>query len=143
MANQAAPDGDTVAFLLDPPLSDDALNTLFAAAWRGHHLRAWAPILGRSLVYVGAFEREELVGFVNVAWDGGVHAFLLDTTVHPAAQRHGIGTRLVQVAAHAAHERGAAWLHVDYEPHLDGFYHACGFRPTLAGLIRLDGGPPA
>jgi hypothetical protein len=28
---------------------------------------------------------------------------------------------------------GCPWLHVDYEPHLDGFYRGCGFRPTAAG----------
>ena len=31
-----------------------------------------------------------------------------------------------------------AWLHVDYEPHLDGFYRGCGFRPTAAGLAALS-----
>jgi hypothetical protein len=30
-----------------------------------------------------------------------------------------------------------AWLHVDFEPHLEGFYRGCGFTPTPAGLIRL------
>ena len=34
---------------------------------------------------------------------------------------------------------GMTWLHVDYEPHLDGFYRGCGFRPTAAGLLRLSG----
>ena len=29
------------------------------------------------------------------------------------------------------------WLHVDYEPHLEPFYRACGFTPTLAGLLGL------
>ena len=33
--------------------------------------------------------------------------------------------------------RGASWVHVDYEPHLDGFYRGCGFTPAAAGLIRL------
>ena len=44
-------------------------------------------MLARSLTYVAAYDTvgggEQLVGFVNVAWDGGIHAFLLDTTVHP------------------------------------------------------------
>jgi len=40
-------------------------------------------------------------------------------------------------AVRVARERGAEWLHVDFEPHLEGFYRACGFRPTEAGLIRL------
>jgi GNAT superfamily N-acetyltransferase len=77
------------------------------------------------------------VGFVNLAWDGGIHAFLLDTTVHAAWQRRGIGRRLVGEAVAVAAARGMEWVHGDYEPHLDDFYRACGFQPTLAGLIRL------
>ena len=34
-----------------------------------------------SLGCVCAREGATLVGFVNVAWDGGVHAFVLDTMV--------------------------------------------------------------
>jgi predicted N-acetyltransferase YhbS len=77
------------------------------------------------------------VGFVNLAWDGGVHAFFLDTTVHPAWQRRGIGQRLVNLAAQESRRSGAEWLHVDYEPHLEPFYRACGFRQSLAGVMRL------
>ena len=80
---------------------------------------------------------EELAVLWAAAWDGGIHAFLLDTTVHPDLRRQGIATQLVKEAARIARERGAQWLHVDFEPHLRGFYHACGFRPTEAGLIRL------
>jgi len=43
----------------------------------------------------------------------------------------------VQRASALARDRGAAWLHVDYEPQLESFYSGCGFRPTAAGLIRL------
>jgi GNAT superfamily N-acetyltransferase len=74
---------------------------------------------------------------LNLAWDGGAHAFLLDTTVHPDHQRRGVGTELVRRAVTAARQGGAEWMHVDYEAHLKGFYHACGFRPSPAGLIRL------
>jgi len=94
-------------------------------------------VLSRSLAHITAYDGAQLVGFVNVATDGGVHGFLLDTTVHPNFQHQGIGTELVRRAAEAARARGAQWLHVDYEPHLDGFYRACGFQPTLAGLIDL------
>jgi hypothetical protein len=44
---------------------------------------------------------------------------------------------LVREATGVARERGAEWLHVDFEPHLTGFYRACGFQPTEAGLIKL------
>jgi ribosomal protein S18 acetylase RimI-like enzyme len=77
------------------------------------------------------------VGVVNVAWDGGIHAFILDTCVDREYRRQGIATRLVRAATAAAGARGAQWLHVDFEPHLTQFYRGCGFRETAAGLIAL------
>ncbi|WP_293910063.1 GNAT family N-acetyltransferase [Deinococcus sp.] len=74
----------------------------------------------------------------TVAWDGGVHAFLLDTTVHPEFQRRGLGAELVRRVAAQAQSRGLHWLHVDFGPHLEGFYRGCGFRETGAGLDRLE-----
>ena len=93
-------------------------------------------MLARSLVYVCACDSERLVGFVYLAWDGGVHAFLLDPTVHPDYRRRGIGRELVRRGVEVARERGLEWVHVDFEPSLARFYAACGFR-TEAGLIRL------
>ncbi len=81
-----------------------------------------------------------LIGFVNVAWDGGDHAFLLDTKVRPDHQRRGIGTELARFAARHAQEVGCEWLHVDFDDPLGAFYYdACGFVPTPAGLIHLPG----
>ncbi len=129
---------DDITYHRNPTVTHAAMNTLFAAAWEGHTETDFTPILNRSLAYIGAYSGMVLVGFVNVAWDGGIHAFLLDTTVHPAYQRRGVGLRLVQEATAAAKEHGIHWLHVDYEPHLDTFYRACGFQPTQAGLLRLN-----
>ena len=128
-----------ITFQVNPAVEQNEMNTLFAATWEGHQERDFAHVLSRSLAYICAYEQDWLVGFVNVAWDGGVHAFLLDTTVHPDYQRLGIGSSLVQQAIASAYERGVHWLHVDYEAHLDGFYRECGFQPTMAGLIRLNG----
>ncbi|HEY7173776.1 MAG TPA: GNAT family N-acetyltransferase [Micromonosporaceae bacterium] len=99
----------------------------------------WSTPLNRySLGWVCARDGDRLVGFVNVAWDGGVHAFVLDTLVAAADRHHGIGTRLVEVATENARAAGCEWLHVDFDPHLRSFYFdACGFRPTDAGLIQL------
>ena len=128
----------TVRLVRDHPVDDDALNALRRAAWEQVGDQAWGPVLARGLGWVCALDDEAgLVGFVNVAWDGGVHAFLLDTTVHPARQRHGLGRALVAEAAAMARERGCEWLHVDFEPELAAFYAACGFVPTPAGLIDL------
>jgi len=98
----------------------------------------WAQVNRHSLGWVCARDGDDLVGFVNVAWDGSVHAFILDTLVAGVARRHGVGTRLVDVATENARAAGCEWLHVDFEPHLRSFYFdACGFRPTDAGLIQL------
>lgn len=74
---------------------------------------------------------------MNIAWDGGQHAFILDTTVHPEYRRHGIGSMIVGKAVELAKNAGITWLHVDYEAYLDGFYKKCGFKDTKAGLLRL------
>ncbi|MHA6297450.1 GNAT family N-acetyltransferase [Devosia sp. CAU 1758] len=116
-------------------------RTLLAAFWRrawcGAFPEAYHDVLARSLAHVVAMDDERLVGFVNVAWDGGVHAFILDTSVDPDYRRQGIATRLVRCATALARDRGAEWLHVDFESHLEDLYRQCGFKPTAAGLIRL------
>ncbi len=79
-----------------------------------------------------------LVGFVNVAWDGGDHAFLLDTRVRADLQRRRIRTELVRRAVLHAQHAACEWMHVDFEMGLAPFYlEACGFRSTPAGLIHL------
>jgi GNAT superfamily N-acetyltransferase len=116
------------------------VNALHAAAF-GHPVTDddWlAQVSRHSLGWVCARAEGDLVGFVNVAWNGGAHAFLLDTVVRPARQHDGLGTQLVAVAAEQAREAGCTWLHVDFEADLEPFYlGCCGFRPTAAGLMAL------
>jgi GNAT superfamily N-acetyltransferase len=131
-------DGDP-AYRICPAVDEAALNALFATAWEDHRTSAFGPILQRSLVYVCAYAGTELIGFVYLAWDGGVHAFLLNPTVHPRWQRRGIGTQLVREAVAVARQAGVEWVHVDYEPHLRAFYAACGFASTEAGILRPRG----
>ncbi|MEU5980119.1 GNAT family N-acetyltransferase [Streptomyces sp. NPDC047315] len=110
---------------------------------RSHGGRAeagwWDRIREHSLGWVGARGEDGLlVGFVNVAWDGGDHAFLIDTKTRGTHQRRGIGTAVVRVAAERAKAAGCEWLHVDFDPELADFYFgSCGFRSTDAGLIHL------
>ena len=121
---------------------NDEINVLHARGF-GHQVRAddWrAQVTRHSLGWVTARNDGALAGFVNVAWDGGVHAFVLDTLGSRAALRRGVGTRLVAVAEENARAAGCEWLHVDFGPELSPFYLvACGFEPTPAGLIPLRG----
>jgi GNAT superfamily N-acetyltransferase len=128
----------TVEYRANTQLDDTSLNDLFARSWPDHTPRSFAPVLARSLGVVTAFVSSRLVGFVNVATDGGQHAFLLDPTVDVAYRRQGIGTELVRRAASLARASGCKWLHVDYERPLIPFYRGCGFRDSVAGVMRLD-----
>jgi GNAT superfamily N-acetyltransferase len=98
----------------------------------------WQQIHRLSLGWVCARHAGQLVGFVNVPWDGSSHAFILDAMVAPEAQRQGVGTVLVAMAAQEARAAGCAWLHVDFDDRLRAFYlDRCGFTATSAGLIDL------
>ena len=124
------------------PVDDVGLSRLHAAAW-GHEpgeVSSWGDRLRQhSLSWVGAFRQDSLVGFVHACWDGGLHAFLLDTVVDPDHQRQGVGRELVRELVEQVRAAGCEWLHVDYEPHLSSFYRdACGFKATHAGLLNLS-----
>jgi GNAT superfamily N-acetyltransferase len=129
----------SIVYLNNCTVSFEQLKSLFADAWpeKGNDYD-YSAVLSRSLGYVCAYLKEALVGFVYIAWDGGRHAFLLDPTVRTDVRRQGIGSELVRRAVDLARSKGAEWLHVDFEPHLEEFYHKCGFKDTRAGLIRLN-----
>src|ERR1700704_5735652 len=99
------------------------MHALHAAAfghapYRDHEWDWRAQVERHSLGWVCARAGDDLVGFVNVAWDGLVHAFILDAAVEPSAQRQGIGSALVAAAVDASRTAGCEWLHVDFEHHL-------------------------
>ena len=122
------------------PFDNAAVNALHAEGFDHAVLDIdWRNQVERhSLGWVCAFEGESLIGFVNVAWDGGVHAFVIDTVV-ARDRRHGsVGHGLLEVAERESGVAGCEWLHVDFEEELRDFYFgACGFAPTPAGLIAL------
>jgi hypothetical protein len=137
-----------VSYLWRGDFSSAEVNLLHAESFGtrlfGDEESDWrARVQRHSLGWVAARDGADLVGFVNVAWDGGVHAFVLDTMVSGSVRHSGIGTEMLDVARAQATSAGCQWLHVDFEDDLGPFYfEAGGFTPTAAGLIRLvtDGG---
>jgi GNAT superfamily N-acetyltransferase len=128
-----------IAFAWRGDATDDELAVLTRSHGGAAQAGWWNRVRPHSLGWVTARTGDRtLVGFVNVAWDGADHAFLIDTKVRPDHQRRGIGTELVRVAARHAQEAGCEWMEVDFGAGLERFYYdACGFVPTRAGLLHL------
>lgn len=130
----------TISYEWRGEFDNAALDSLHAEGFQHEAPQVdWlAQVQRHSLGWVCARRAGELVGFVNVAWDGSAHAFILDTVVGAGLRRSGIGAELVATAAREARAAKCEWLHVDFEDHLQAFYFdACEFRPTSAGLIAL------
>ena len=126
-----------ISYLERAPLDLGELQNLFARAWGGDGKPAYDRVLDHSFTWVTAHEGEHLVGFVNVAWDGGAHFFMLDTTVDPDHQGRGIATTLVRRAVDACRGSGE-WMHVDSDQQLmERLYLPAGFHPTAAGLVNV------
>ena len=95
---------------------------------------AWEQALTRAPNHAAALKGLE--GQLTArAYQGGDTSH---TTARQSEAFDALATHLGRMAdAYASEPALAAWLHVDFEPHLEGFYRACGFRPTAAGLIDL------
>jgi ribosomal protein S18 acetylase RimI-like enzyme len=125
------------------PFTSSEANQLHADAFGARVFRDdewdWRDqVAAHSLGWVTAREGEALAGFVNVVWDGGVHAWLQDVMVAAASRHRGVGRMMVDAARDGARAAGCDWLHVDFADELAPFYlDACGFRPTRAGLMAL------
>ena len=134
----------TIAYEWRGEFDNAELNALHAEAFEtrvyDESESDWTTLVHRhSLGWVVARADGKLVGFVNVPWDGLVHAWIQDTMVSGASRHQGIATRLVEMARHGARDAGCEWLHVDFDEHLRSFYiDACGFTPVSAGLIALQ-----
>jgi GNAT superfamily N-acetyltransferase len=133
----------TIEYIWRGDFSNTEMNALHAEAFetRVYDESEWNwrdQVERHSLGWVVAREAEALVGFVNVPWDGLVHAWIQDTMVARSARHRGVGKELIAVAVRGGREAGCEWLHVDFDDDLREFYvEACGFTPTNAGLIEL------
>jgi GNAT superfamily N-acetyltransferase len=123
--------------------STDEANRLHAEAFGTRLFDAtewdWRALVDEhSLGWVTARDDGHLAGFVNVLWDGLVHAWLQDVMVAADARHRGLGRLLVLTARDGARGAGCEWLHVDFDDDLAPFYlDACGFQPARAGLMQL------
>ncbi len=134
---------DSITFGWRAPFTNPEIHALHAAAFgtRLYDESEWdwiAQTERHSLGWVVARDGDRFVGFVNVLWDGLVHAFVEDVMVDAGHRHRGIGVALVHAARDGARAAGCEWLHVGFDEDLSTFYvDACGFRPTPGGIMEL------
>ncbi|UVD79385.1 GNAT family N-acetyltransferase [Myroides albus] len=127
-----------ISYTINASLDINALNSFMGKVWKDHMWIDYNQVLSRSLSYITAHWGNEIIGFINIAWDGNKHAFLLDTSVDPNFRNKGIGKELVVKAISACKANSIEWIHVDYEEKYENFYRQCGFvQRTSASLLHL------
>lgn len=133
----------TVAYEWRGPFNSPEVNELHAEAFEHRTYSTdewdWRGLVERhSLGWVTARCDGALVGFVNIPWDGFIHAWIQDTMVSADQRNRAIGRGLLEMATQQTRDAGCEWLHVDFDDNLAPFYiEACGFTPARAGLISL------
>ena len=81
-----------------------------------------------SLLVLGAYEGEQLMGIIRVVGDGETIVFVQDILVFPEYRRKGIGTALLkEIMSKYGHVRQIE-LVTDSKPETIAFYESAGFR---------------
>lgn len=129
---------DKIEIRIDPHPTHRELADLWRASWEIDGVADFRSILTRSLTHTGAYvSGGYLIGFANLAWDGGIHGFLTDVCVLPDYRDHGVGQSLVEAILSVARKRGLEKIHTDFDPYLKKFYLSCGFKPVEAGILNV------
>ena len=80
-----------------------------------------------SLLTLGAYDGDKLVGVIRTVGDGYSIVFIQDILVFPEYQRRGIGTRLIREIMDRFSEVYQLQLMTDNTPKTISFYQSVGF----------------
>ena len=81
-----------------------------------------------SLLVLGAFAQDELIGLIRAVGDGVSILYIQDVLVAPEHQRKGVGRRLLQAMLAQYPSVYQTVLMTDNIPERAAFYRACGFK---------------
>ena len=80
-----------------------------------------------ALLTLGAYEDGKLIGIIRTVGDGASIVYIQDIIVHPAHQRKGIGTQLMQAALARFTDVYQTVLATDDTEKTKAFYRSLGF----------------
>ena len=81
-----------------------------------------------SLLCLAAYESDRMIGLVRAVGDGQTVVLIQDILVHPAYQRQGVGTRLMDAMLKRFSNVRQVQLLTDDTPKTVSFYESLGFK---------------
>ena len=85
-----------------------------------------------SLLILGAYEGDALIGLLRAVGDGNTVILLQDILVHPDHRRQGIGSALIRTALDRFKSVRQVLLITDDTPETTAFYASLGFKAVDA-----------
>ena len=121
----------------------EVLNLYSSVGWTAYtdHPHSLKRGFENSLLILGAYTDNRLVGILRAVGDGETVVFIQDILVNPQYQRQGIGTALIkQTMSRYRHVRQLQ-LCTDLTEKTKAFYRSCGFRELseigCCGFMRI------
>jgi ribosomal protein S18 acetylase RimI-like enzyme len=89
-----------------------------------------------SYFYICCYEKNKLIGFLDVVSNGVTDAYIQDVIVNPEYQGKGIGTNLMNNAIKKLKEDNIYMISVIFDESLLHFYKKFGFYMMLSGQLE-------
>jgi len=89
-----------------------------------------------SYYHIAVYEENELIGYIDCVSNGVTDAYIQDLMVHPAYQRKGIGSELMNKMIEGLKEKHIYMISVIFDEDLRNFYEKFGFYTMLSGQIE-------
>ncbi len=101
------------------PTVEEYSRLIAAVGFKPRDPVAISTALAQSIFSICAQSNGNIIGMGRVIGDGGLHYYLTDVIVHPAHQRRGVGSRIVQA--------------------LTAFVERVPFKNTWVGIFPVEG----
>ncbi len=108
---------------------EEILHLYTSVGWTNYsdHLNMIEQAYKNSLLILGAFEDNKLIGVIRAVGDGASVVFIQDILVLPEYQRQGIGTQLLRTVMEQFSSVYQMVLMTDNTPKTMAFYKSVGF----------------
>lgn len=123
-------------YVYDAQVSANDISSLREAVGRNQLKSCYQDPRMTSFVHIAAYEKDQLVGFVDSVSNGVTDAYIQDLMVHPDFQGKGIGTELMNRIIALLKEKQIFTISVIYEERLKEFYRRFGFFEMLSGQLQ-------